>query len=164
MNVSWTHWMTVEESEELVRWTVGWERVGGWAKADKAVLAILVGPELSTEVVVLLVGLVLEVVLAVGGCLPEVDDSVADWLLGDHVLDNTVHVGDGTAWSWAHDDGVTKVPEWGIWRPEWTENGGRGWRVTSLRDLVVCDLSDEAAIVRFVHAGIGLDRLTTRHR
>ena len=147
VNVSWTHWVTVEKSEKLVRWTVGWERVGSWAETDKAVLSVLVGPELSTKVVVLLVLLVLEVVLAVGGSLPKVDNGVLDWLLGNHVLDNTVHAGDKTAWSWAVNNGLAKVPEWSVWRPEWTKNGGGGWRVTSLGDLVVCNLGDEAATV-----------------
>jgi len=145
VDVGRTHWVTVEKLEELIRWTIGWKRVGGWAKADKAVLAVLVGQELSTQVVVLLVLLVLEVVLAIGGGLPEVDKDVWNWLLGGHVLDNSVHVGDESTWSWAVDDALSKLPVWCIWRPEWSKNGRGSWGVTGLGGNVVGDFGDQAS-------------------
>ena len=62
--------------------TIGGQRVGGRLVAVVPVLAVLVGGELAAEVVGLLVLLVLEVVLAVGTGLPDVDDSAGDALLG----------------------------------------------------------------------------------
>lgn len=132
MDVGWAHRVTVEQVQKLVGWAVGGKRVGSWSQADEAVFTVGVGLELSSQVVVLLVLLVLEIVLSVGRRLPEVDCDVGDWLLGGHVTNDTVHECDLTARGWAVDDALLELSPWSIRAPEWTKNGGGGRAVAGL--------------------------------
>lgn len=143
VDVRGTHWVTVKKLEELVCWTVLWERVGGWAETDESVLSLVVGLELSSQVVVALVVWVLEIVLSVGGCLPDVDAHIWKRLFGGHVGDDSVHECDKTAWRGVLDDRGVKFSPWCVGAPEWTENGCRCWGIASVGGDVVCDFSHE---------------------
>ena len=134
--------MTVQKLQQNTSWSISWQRVSRWLQAVEPVLALLVGAELATEVVIGLVLWVLEIVLSVGGSLPEIKDSVWDWLLGLQVQDLTVHQSDLAVWSWVLDDGATELTERSAWRPEWAEDGGGGW-VAGLRGVLVCNLVNQ---------------------
>ena len=87
--------MPVDRLKELPAGTILRQRVCGRPQAVESVLAVLVRLELAAQVVVALVLRILEVVLAVAARLPHVEGDVRDRLLGDEILDHTVHVGDG---------------------------------------------------------------------
>jgi hypothetical protein len=75
------------------------------------VFALLVGRELAPQVVWLLVVWVLEVVLSVRTCLPDVDDSTRNALLCVEILDYAVHERGLAIGVCIADDGVAKVTE-----------------------------------------------------
>lgn len=147
MDVSRTHGGAIHEAEQVPRRTLDGQRVGGWVVAVVPVLAVLVGPELATEVVGCLTLGVLEVVLAVGGGLPDVDDGVGDGLLGLHVADDTVHQSNLSLVVGVLDDSLAIVAEGCVWRPEGAENGGGSRYFTRFGDDLVGDLIDETAAV-----------------
>ena len=145
VDVGGTHGVAVHELEEGPRGTVGGERVGGGVKAVEPVLALLVGLELAAQVVGRLVLGVLEVVLAVGGSLPDVEDGVGDGLASGDITDDTVHLGDAAVGRDAIlDDGAAVLAEGGVGGPEGSENGGRGGLETLLDDDLVGDLINKA--------------------
>lgn len=108
MDVGWAEGMTIQEVQENTGWSVDGERVWCWLEAVEPVLAVLGGAELSSQVVVGLVLWVLEIILSVGGCLPEVEDGVGDWLLGLEIEDLAVHQGN-VAIVLVLDDGATEL-------------------------------------------------------
>lgn len=124
--------------------TIGGQRVGGWLVAVEPILALLVAPELSAEVVGCLVLGVLEVVLAVGARLPDVDDGSGDGLLGVEIGDDAVHQGRLAMGVGVDDDGAAVVTEGGVGGPEGAEDGRRGGLLAGLVDVLVGDLVDEA--------------------
>ena len=123
MDVSRAHGVPVERSEEGTGSTVGRQRVGSRLVAAEPVLALLVAPELSTQVVGRLVVGILEVVLAVGRSLPDVDDSTGNGLLGVEVGDHAVHESDLAVGSGVLNDGAAVLTEGGIGRPEGAQDG-----------------------------------------
>lgn len=143
MDVSGTHGVSVEGGEERTGGTVGRQGVGGGLVAVEPVLALLVAPELSAQVVGRLVVRVLEVVLAVGRGLPDVDDGAGDGLLGVEVGDDAVHEGDLAVGGRVLDDGAAVLAEGGVGGPEGAEDGGRGGLLARLVHVLVCDLVDE---------------------
>lgn len=114
-------------------------------EAVEVVLALLVGTELATEVVGGLVLGILEVVLAVGARLPDVEDGAGDGLAGDDVADHTVHLGDAAVGGNAVlEDLAPELAERSIGRPEGAENGGGCGVQLALGDDLMGDLIDEA--------------------
>ena len=145
VNVSGPHGVAVHEGEQIPRGPVLGQAVGGGVQAVEPVAALLVGAELATEVVGRLVIGVLEVVLAVGRRLPDVEDGTGDRLAGDHVTDHTVHLGHAALGRHAVlDDGATELAEGSVGRPEGAQDGrGRGVDV-ALGDDLVGDLINKA--------------------
>lgn len=157
VNVGGAHGVAVHEGEELPRGAVAGEGVGGGVEAVEPVLALLVGAELATEVVGGLVLGVLEVVLAVGGGLPDVEDGAGDGLAGDDVADHTVHLGDAAVGGNAVlEDLTTELTEGSVGGPEGAENGGGGRVELALGDDLVGDLIDEGLEAENVADAVGL--------
>lgn len=145
VDVGGTHRVAIERGEELPGWAVLREGVGGGSQAVESVFAVLVRLELSAEVVVGLVVGILEVVFAVAGGLPHVKGGVRDGLVGLHVADDAVHVGDDAVLGLVLDDGVSELSPRGVGGPEGTEDSGRRGDVVRVVDLnVVGDFGDEA--------------------
>lgn len=142
VDVGGAHGRTVHEVEEDTGGTVGGQGVRGRVVAVPVELALLVGLELAAQVVFGLVR-VLEVVLPVGGGLPDVEDGTSDGLAGLHVAEDTVHVGDLAVGVGVLDDAVAQRAEGSIGRPEGAENDVGGWGQTLLRDDFVGNLVDE---------------------
>lgn len=143
MDVSGTHGGAVHEVEEHTGRAVGGERVRGGVVAVPPELALLVGAELAAQVVLGLVG-VLEVVLAVGGGLPDVEDGTLDGLASLHVPEDTVHEGDLAVRVGVLDDAVTELAEGSVGRPEGAEDDVGGGGDTVFGDDLVGDLIDKA--------------------
>merc|ERR1712034_42958 len=137
-----TEGVAVEDLEKLASSAIGGKRVCGGLVAVEPVITVLVCGKLSSQVVWLLVLRVLEVVLSVRARLPDVDDGVGDALLGVEVDDPAVHKSSLAIGVRVSDDGVTKVAEWGVWRPEGAENCRGGGCLARLVDVLVCDLID----------------------
>ena len=146
VDVSRTHRGAVHEVEQHSGRTVGGQRVRSRVVAVPVELAVLVGNELAAQVVVRLVG-ILEVVLAVGRRLPDIQHRADDGLAGLHVLQHTVHVGDLAIGVGVLDDGVAERTEWRIGRPEGAEDDIRGRRDTFVGGDLVGDFIDQAASV-----------------
>lgn len=142
VDVGRTHGRAVHEVEEDTGGTIGGERVRSGVVAVPVELALLVGAELAAKVVLTLVG-VLEVVLAVGGGLPDIEDGTDDGSASLHVLQDTVHVGDLSVGVGVLDDAVAKLTEGSVGRPEGAENDVGGGGDTVLGDDLVGDLIDE---------------------
>lgn len=145
----------VHESEENTSGTIGRKRVGSRVVAVPVELAILVGSELATEVVLGL-GRVLEVVLAVGRSLPDVENSALNGFTSVHVLDDTVHECDSAALVGVLNDAVTELTERSVGRPEGTENDVGSGRHALFGDNAVGNLVDEAVLL--VSCVCGLQR------
>ena len=146
VDVGGTHGVAVHHLQKLIRRAVRGQRVGRGVVAVEPVLAVLVGAELAAEVVGGLVIRVLEVVLAVGRRLPDVEDGVGDGLAGDQVADDTVHETDAAVGSRVLDDGASVLTERGIGGPEGSENGGRCGVNASVRHDLVGYFINEAEI------------------
>jgi hypothetical protein len=142
MDVSRAHGGAVHDVEQDTGRAVGGEGVGSRVVAVPPELALLVGSELSAEVVLSLCG-VLEVVLTVGRGLPDIEDGASNGLAGLHVCEDTVHKGGLSVRLGVLDDAVTEGAEGSAGRPEGAENdvGGRGQAL--LGDDLVGDLVDE---------------------
>jgi hypothetical protein len=143
VNVSRTHGRAVHESEEDTSGAVGGERVGSGVVAVPVELAILVRLELATEVVLGLCG-ILKVVLAVGGSLPDVEDSALDGSTSLHILEDTVHVCDSATLLVVLNDAGAELTERSVRRPEGAEDDVGGGRHALLGDNAVSNLVDEA--------------------
>jgi hypothetical protein len=78
------------------------------------VFALLVCCELAPQVVWFLVLWVLEIVLSIGACLPDVNDGAWDALLRVEILHHTVHERSLTIGVSITNNGVAKVAEWGV--------------------------------------------------
>jgi len=144
MDMGGTHGVAVEPTEHLSGGTVGGQRVCRRAQAVEVVLAVGVATELAAQVVVDLALWVLEVVLAVGRGLPDVDDGVGDALARLRVCDLAVGECDEPARGGAHYYAFAELAPWSVWTPEGTEDGGRGGDFTRLRGYGVSDFVDEA--------------------
>lgn len=126
MDMGRTHGVAVKPAEHHSRRTVCGQRVCGRAQAVEVVLAIGVAAELAAQVVVDLTLWILEVVLAVGRGLPDVDDGVGDALARQRICDPAVGECDEAAGGGAHDDAVAEVAPRSVGAPEGAEDGGRG--------------------------------------
>lgn len=145
VDVSGAHGVAVHELEEGIRGAVGGQTVSSRVEAVEPVLALLVGLELAAQVVGRLVLRVLEVVLAVGGGLPDVEHGVGNGLARGDVADDTVHLGHAALGrDTVLDDGATVLAEGGVGGPEGPENGGRGGLETLLDNNLVGDLINKA--------------------
>ena len=143
VNVGRAHGGAVHDVEQDTGGTVGRQGVGSWVVAVPPELSLLIRFELSTEVVLGLVG-VLEIVLAVGGGLPDIENGADNGSAGLHVGENTVHVGDLAIGVGVLNNAVAEGAERGIGRPEGAENDVGGGGQTLLGDDLVGDLIDEA--------------------
>lgn len=123
VNVGRAHGVAIHHRQQLVRRTVGRQRVGSWVVAVEPIFAVLVSLELAAQVVGGLVLRVLEVVFAVGAGLPDVEDGVGDGLAGQQVCDGAVHQGDAALGVGVLDDGGAIVTEGSVGRPEGTQDG-----------------------------------------
>ena len=145
VDVGGTHGVAVHEIEEGAGGAIGGQTVGRRVEAVEPVLALLVGLELAAEVVGGLVVGVLEVVLAVGGGLPDVEDGVGDGVAGNDVADDTVHLGHAAVGGDAIlDDGAAVLTEGSIGGPEGAKNGRGSGLETLLDDDLVGDLINKA--------------------
>lgn len=136
VNVGGPHGRAIHEIEKHTGRAVGGQRVRGRVVAVPVELALLVRSELAAEVVLTLVG-VLEVILAVGGGLPDVKDRAGDGLAGLHVCQDTVHEGDLAVGVGVLDDAVAEIAEGSVGRPEGAKNDiGRGGQALVSDDLV----------------------------
>jgi hypothetical protein len=142
VDVGGTHGGTVHEIEEHTGGAVGGQRVGSGVVAVPVELAVLVGSELAAEVVVGLGG-VLEIVLAVGRGLPDIEDSTDNGLAGLHVLNGTVHEGNTAIGLGVLDDAVAESAEGRIGRPEGAEDNVGGGGDAVLGNNLVGDLIDK---------------------
>jgi hypothetical protein len=83
--------MPIQQAQKRPGWSVRRQGICRGFEAIEVKIALRVGAELATKVVVGLVFRILEVVLAVAGSLPDVDDGASDGLLGHHITHRTVH-------------------------------------------------------------------------
>lgn len=147
VDVSRTHGVAVHHLQELPRGAILRQAVGGGVQAVEPVLAILVGAELASQVVGGLVLRVLEVILAVGGGLPDVEDGAGDGLAGQKIGDCAVHLADAAGGCWGIDnDAAAEVAEGSVGGPEGAEDRGGGRVDVGLGDDLVGNLIDEAVI------------------
>jgi len=142
VNVSGTHGGTVHEVQQNTGGAISGQRVGSWVVAVPVELALLVGSELAAKVVLGLSG-VLEIVLAVGGGLPDIQNSAGNGGTGLHISENTVHISDLTVGLGVLNDGVTQSAERSIGRPEGTQNNVGGGGLALLSDDLVGNLIDQ---------------------
>lgn len=142
VDVSGTHGRAVHELEKDTGGTVGWQRVGSGVVAVPVEFSLLVRAELAAEVVVGLGG-VLEIVLAVGRGLPDIQDGTDDRLAGLHILDHTVHESNTAMGVRVLDNAVAESAEGSVGRPEGAENDVGGGGNTILGDDLVGDLIDK---------------------
>lgn len=145
MDVGRAPWGAVHEVQQDTGGTVGGQRVSGRVVAVPPELALLVGPELAAKVVDRLVVRVLEIVLAVGRGLPDVENGAGNGLPVVHVTHDTVHVGDLANVMGVLDGAVAELAEGSVGRPEGAKDGGGGGRLAGLGDDLVCDLVDKAS-------------------
>ena len=119
-------------------------------QAVEVVFSVLIGSELSSQVVIGLVFRVLEIVFSVGRCLPDINDCIWNWLLGDQIGNSSVHQSSfSTFWYWVLHDATAKWSEWGVGAPEWTENRGGCGGLARFGHDIVCNLIDNTSnIVR----------------
>ena len=144
VDVGGTHGGAVHEAEEDTGGAVGGQRVGSGVVAVPVELSVLVGGELAAQVVFALGG-VLEIVLAVGGSLPDVEDGTGDRLAGLHIFNGTVHESDTTIGLGVLDNAVAESAEGGVGGPEGSEDNVGGGGDTVLGDDLVGDLIDKAS-------------------
>lgn len=144
MDVRGSHRMSVNRSQELIRWAVRGKRICGWSEAVETVLAILVCLVLSSKIVVALVIWILEVIFAVAACLPQIECNVGDWLLCCKISDSAMHVSD-QSFVLVLDNAVAQFSPRGVRRPERTKDGsGRGNVVRIVGLDKVGDFSDKS--------------------
>jgi hypothetical protein len=165
VNMGGAHGGAVHDVEQDTGGTVGRQGVGGRVVAVPEEVSLLIGLELSAEVVLGLVG-VLEVVLAVGRGLPDIENGTDDGGASLHVGENTVHVGDLAVGVGVLNDTVAEGTEGSVGRPEGAENNVGGGGEALLGDNLIGDLIDEAD-GRLVYAFLeflDIVTLTTRDR
>ena len=112
--------------------------------AIEPVFSVLVGSELSSQVIGGLVFWVLEVVFAVGACLPNIEHSSGNGLSSEKICNSAVHKSNLATGSWVLDNGAAVVPERGIGRPEGSKDGGGGRIYIAFGDNLVCDFINKA--------------------
>lgn len=136
------HRVAIQQLQQHARGAVRGQRVRRRLQAVEVIGAVRIRAELAPEVVVGLVLRVLEIVLAVGGCLPDVDDGVGDALPGNDVGHAAVHErGLAERRHAVLDDAPAELAEGRLGGPEGPEDGrGGGVDVGPL----VGDLVDEA--------------------
>lgn len=144
--VGGAHGVSVQFPEQLARGAVGREGVRSGSQAVEAVLAVLVGFELAAQVVVGLVGWVLEVVLAVAARLPEIEGYVRYGFLCREVAYYTVHICH-VPFVGILDHAVAELAPGGVGGPEGPENGGGCGDVVGFACDMVGDFCNEAGKV-----------------
>lgn len=142
VDVGGTHGRAIHDVEQDTSGAVGRQGVGSGVVAVPVEFSLLVRSELAAEVVIGLGG-VLEIVLAVGRCLPDVEDRTDDGLSALHVLDRTVHESDTAIGLGILDNAVAESAEGGVGGPEGAENDVGSGGDTVLGDDLVGDLIDE---------------------
>jgi hypothetical protein len=111
------------------------------------VFPIGISPELSSQVVIGLVLWVLEIVFAVGRCLPDIDDCIWDSLASEEIGHLAVHERWVSAWGGVLNDAASELAEWGVWGPEGAKDGGGGGIVAVFAQKLVGNFVDESADV-----------------
>jgi len=107
------------------------------------IFALLIGTKLAPQIIGGLIIRVLEVVLAIGRGLPDVDDSVGNTLLGDEVGHGAVHERHLSVGRRVLDDRATGRAEGCMGRPEGPEDGGGGGDLAGFVHVLVSDLINE---------------------
>lgn len=143
VDVSRAHGRAVHDVEQDTGGTVGGERVGSRVIAVPEELSLLVGGELAAKVVLGLLG-ILEVVLAVGRGLPDIENGTNDRSASLHVGENTVHVGNLAMRVFVLNNAVAERAERSVRRPEGAENDVGGGGQALLGDNLVGDFVNEA--------------------
>jgi hypothetical protein len=143
MDVSRAHRMAIKKIQQNTRRAIGRQGISRRTQAVEMILAILISPELSPQIIIRLILGILEIVFAVGARLPDVDDDAGDALVGDEVGDGAVHEGD-MALVWVLDDAAAQLAEGGVGAPEGAQDGGGGGEDAGLGGDFVGDFVDEA--------------------
>lgn len=143
VDVRGPHGRAVHKVEQHPCGPVGGQRVRRWVVAVPPEIAVLVRKELAAEVVVALVG-VLEVVLAVGGGLPDVKEGADNGLASLQVTQLAVHEGDLAVRVGVLDDGIPEFAEGGVGGPERTQDDVGSGRVAVIQHDLVGDLVDQS--------------------
>lgn len=113
MNVRRSHWVSINRSQELIRWAIGGKRVCCWPEAVETIFSILICLKLSSKIVVALVVWILEVVFSIAACLPHIEGNVWNWLLCCQISDRAMHVCN-EAFMLVLDDAVAQFPPWSV--------------------------------------------------
>jgi len=121
VNMGRAHGGAVHEVEQHTGGTVGGQGVGSRVVAIPAELSLLIRLELSAEVVLGLGG-ILEIVLSIGGGLPDIEDGAYDGGASLHVGEHAVHVGDLAIGIGVLDNAVAEGAERSVGRPKGAEN------------------------------------------
>lgn len=117
--------MTVKKLQQLSSRSIIRHGIRRRSQTVKSIMSILIRVEFSTQVAVVLL-VVLLLVEAVGGRLPDIDGSVADGLLGLRVDDCAVHVRDLAVLGHVLDNRGAVREVWCVVAEEGAENGGCG--------------------------------------
>ena len=144
VDVSGTHRRAVHEVQEHTGGSIGGQRIRSRVVAVPVEFALLVGTEFTAQVVLTLVG-VLEVVLAVGRCLPDIEDGACDGGARFHIPQHTVHKCNLAVRVGILNNGVTEFAEGGVGRPEGAEDNVRGGRETLFGNDAVRDFVNETS-------------------
>lgn len=113
VNMCGAHGRTVHDIKENTGRAVGGQRVRCGVVAVPPIFSVLICCEFTAEVVFALLG-VLEIIFAVGGGLPNVENGTDDRLSGLHICDDTVHEGDFARRIGVLDNAIAELAEWGI--------------------------------------------------
>ena len=136
MDVGRPHRVPVKDLEDLSCGAIRWERVGCWLQTVEVIVPVPICPKLPAEVVVGLVGGILEVIFAVRRRLPDVDDSIGNGPLGYHVCDLAMHERD-LSFVRTHYDAIAILAERGVGAPEWAEDCVGGGTLICLQGVIV---------------------------
>ena len=125
VNMRRPHRRPIHQLQQLPRRPIPRQRIRRGPQAIKPIVAIGIRAELAPQVVGDLVLRVLEIVLAVGRRLPDIDDGVGDGFLGLGIGHGAVHERH-LALMRAEDDRIAVLAEGSIGVPEWTQDCARG--------------------------------------
>lgn len=117
--------------------TICGERVRGWSQAVVPVVAVLICPEFTPEVELLLL-LVLVIVETVCARLPNVYHGAWDGLSSRKIRHLTPHLAELSLMR-ALDNRSANITEWSVGVPEGAEDGGGGWVSIGVADDFVGD-------------------------
>lgn len=144
--MSWSVWVTIQELEQLASWSVIRNGVWGWSQAVKGVFAVLVCDELPSKVAILLV-LVLLLIQAVCGSLPDIDRCIGQGLLCFCTVDCAMHVHDLGIFGGIEGDSGALFSDWVIVAEEGAQDGALGRQIRGFGGLLVGDFVYQPANV-----------------